>query len=72
MGRLIGQIVTKAGFVIKNIGINYFVDQVLLFFFKHVFVTICSAESIKCLWALINAFNKIRPLKGNHNRMISE
>ena len=40
------------------------VDNVLEFLMSKVFVTLCSADCIKCIWALINAYMFNYPLEG--------
>ncbi len=46
----------KAYYLLENIDIKYFVDEVMGFFLGKVFVTVCSADCIRCIWALISAY----------------
>ncbi len=58
MCRLMVGVMGKASYLLKNVEIGLFVDEVLEFFLDKVFVTVCSADCVRCIWALINAYNQ--------------
>jgi hypothetical protein len=58
MCRLMVGVMGKASYLLKNVEIGLFVDEVLGFFLDKVFVTVCSADCARCIWALINAYNQ--------------
>lgn len=62
MCRLLCGVVGKAPYLLKNVDIKLFVNEVLEFLLSKVFVTICSADCIRCIWALVNAFTTAYPL----------
>ncbi len=56
MAKLLTGVIGKASYLLKNINIILFVDNVLEFLISKVFITVCSADCIKCIWALVSAY----------------
>lgn len=63
--RLLAGVLGKASYLLRDVEVKYFVDEVMGFFLGKVFVTLCSADCVRCLWALVSAYSAVHPISGN-------
>jgi len=56
MCRLITGVVSKANYIVKGVEAGFFVETMMKEILAKVFVTVCSADCIRCVWTLVNAY----------------